>query len=271
MSTFYDNFRSLAGISSHVRYAWLGQCGYCCQYMGKTILIDPMLNDCLDSEGNTCRHYPSPVEASDFGCNFYFATHGHIDHFAPETAKKIYIRNPECKFVLPSGVVSVARSIGISDSNIISVEPDGKEIMLDEGISVCAVSASHPKHIYESGNPDMAVSYILTLGNKKIIHIGDGYLTESLKNSLRTHKKPDLLLPPINGRECEVTMGFIGNMNAAEAFELAKFLEAKLTLPTHFDMFKGNTADPLKLVELVNNDSLKIKSFVPEITKIYEL
>ena len=100
---------------SVLKYAWLGQCGFVCRYMGKTILVDPMLNDCLDSEGNSCRYYQSPIDAADIACDFYFATHGHIDHFAPETAKKIYIRNPKCKFIVPSGIVNstVSSRVGI--------------------------------------------------------------------------------------------------------------------------------------------------------------
>lgn len=252
-----------------VRYAWLGQCGYSFKYMDKFIFIDPMLNDCLDEVGNSCRHYPSPIDAAQVACDFYFATHAHIDHLAPETAQKIYIMNSNCKFIVPSGVVEIARGLGIQSESIIGIKP-GETITLSEGITVTAVSTAHPNHVYED-KPEMSVGYVLKLGSKTIIHTGDGYLTDELVDQLKEHKGADLLLPPINGRECEVTKGFIGNMDAKEAAELAIRIDAKLVIPTHFDMFIGNTADPEELVNIIKERAPQIEARVPKLLNLYEL
>jgi L-ascorbate metabolism protein UlaG (beta-lactamase superfamily) len=55
----------------------------------------------------------------------------------------------------------------------------------------------------------------------------------------------DLALLPINGRDAErYARNCISNMTYQEAADLAGDLKPRLTIPAHFDMFPGNTADP---------------------------
>ena len=81
------------------------------------------------------------------------------------------------------------------------------------------------------------------------MHLGDTYLTPRLYASLEALPQPDLLLAPINGQDFFRTQrNCIGNLEAEEAAQLAVRLRAGCSIPTHYDMVQGNTADPLRFV-----------------------
>ena len=54
-------------------------------------------------------------------------------------------------------------------------------------------------------------------------------------------EKPDVTLICINGR--------LGNMNTEEALTVARRIGAKVNIPTHYDMFASNSADPALFAE----------------------
>ncbi|MGN6618933.1 MAG: MBL fold metallo-hydrolase, partial [Ilyomonas sp.] len=59
--------------------------------------------------------------------------------------------------------------------------------------------------------------------------------------------KIDVALLPINGND--PSRGVAGNLNAAEAVQLAKAIDAKVVIPCHYDMFTFNTADVNEFVK----------------------
>ena len=61
---------------------------------------------------------------------------------------------------------------------------------------------------------------------------------------------PDILVPCINGRW--------GNMGAQEAARLAKGLNVKLAIPTHYGMFAENTADPMDFVREMGAERCRV-------------
>ncbi len=55
----------------------------------------------------------------------------------------------------------------------------------------------------------------------------------------------DVALLPINGRDAErEARGIVGNMDAAEAVELAVAIGSSTLVPYHWDGFAGNTVSP---------------------------
>lgn len=95
----------------------------------------------------------------------------------------------------------------------------------------------------------MALGYQLDLGGFTVVHLGDTYLTPRLYAALEALPQPDLLLAPINGQDFFRTQrSCIGNLEAEEAAQLAVRLRAGCSIPTHYDMVQGNTADPLRFV-----------------------
>jgi len=110
------------------------------------------------------------------------------------------------------------------------------------------------------------MGYVIEIGGKKIYHSGDTLLFPGMEDILRPFNV-DLAILPINGND--PSRGVAGNLNASEAVWLAKQIQAKLTIPCHYDLFSFNTVDvsvfieeakkmkiPFKVLELGEGSSL---------------
>lgn len=230
----------------------IGQCGYVFKFNGKILLIDPVLNDLCDENGVSQRLYPALFSASEINADYVLCTHAHADHLVEETVKEFAQKIKPPVFVVPQGCKEIMEQLCPEKSNIFYIK-DSETQNLDSSqaykITVTAISAAHPEHFLHSDDSRMALSYQLHFGNLTVIHLGDTYLTERLYNNLKSLPSPDLFLPPINGDDLfRKLRDFIGNMEAEEAAKLADKIGAKMAIPTHWDMFNGNTADPQRFV-----------------------
>ena len=87
------------------------------------------------------------------------------------------------------------------------------------------------------------VGYVLG-GGRRVYHAGDTIVTDALREALDP-LGIDVALLPINGRDAErEARGIVGNMDAAEAVELAVAIGASTLVPYHWDGFAGNTVPP---------------------------
>jgi L-ascorbate metabolism protein UlaG (beta-lactamase superfamily) len=78
----------------------------------------------------------------------------------------------------------------------------------------------------------------------RLYHAGDTVVTDELSSALY-ELRVDTALLPINGRDAErEALGIVGNMDAAEAVELALAVGATRLVPYHWDGFAGNTVSP---------------------------
>ena len=78
-----------------------------------------------------------------------------------------------------------------------------------------------------------------------------------------------MALLPINGRDAErEARGIVGNMDAAEAVELALAIGATRLVPYHWDGFAGNTVPPGTAVDAAAGGST---SLVPARFEPFEL
>lgn len=242
-----EEIRSTSVSENEIAFWYLGQCGFAFK-TDIVVYIDPMLNDLRDRNGNPHRHYDSPFSPSAVEADYVICTHNHADHLAPETLSAIASHDSHTRFVVPSGLTAVLEGLGIARERIVPVSA-GVPVPLD-GLTVTGISAAHPDHQVDADGNDLALSYQLQLGGTTILHLGDTYLTEQLLNDLQKLPSPDLFFPPINGgdffRTCRAC---IGNLNFNEAAELARILDADLTIPTHFDMVTGNTVNPLWFIQ----------------------
>lgn len=222
---------------------YIGQCGYIIKYKTTVLMIDPVLGDIVE-DGQSRRLYAPPFAPDALEPDFVICTHAHIDHMAPETVQAIAARYPHTHFVLPAGCMALAQELGLQECLPMV---DGQTRMLTNSIRIQALSAAHPTHVDDPEDTNMALGYCLEMGNIRIVHLGDTYLTERLLHSLEALGTPSIFLPPINGDDRFRAMrSCIGNLEAEEAAKLAAHLGADLTMPTHFDMIQNNTVDPLR-------------------------
>ena len=88
-----------------------------------------------------------------------------------------------------------------------------------------------------------ASSATCSAANRRLYHAGDTIVTDALRAALAP--RIDVALLPINGRDAErESRGIVGNMDAAEAVELALEIGASTLVPYHWDGFAGNTVPP---------------------------
>lgn len=245
-----EKFNEKSNVSS-IRGWFIGQCGFIFKFKNKIIAIDPVLNDFTLSENSSSQlNYELAFAPDALKIDYVFCTHGHPDHFECKTIVGLCKKNPSIKIIIPSGCYSLARDSGIGDDNLVLVEPNQK-ILIDKNLKllVNTFSAAHPVHVYEKDNPSMCLCYNILFDNISIVHLGDTYLTKDLYENLKSIEKIDLFLPPINGDDFfKREANFIGNMEAEESAKLANALNVKLSIPTHYDMVKGNTADPARFI-----------------------
>lgn len=225
---------------------FIGQCGFILKSDKYTVMIDPVLNDITRDDGKSVKNYEVPFAPCEISPDYVFCTHGHIDHLAGETVSEIAKSSPSTKFVIPAGCHNTGIDCGLPEASLILVK-DGCDAALADGLRIRAFSAAHPTHTSDSNDPAMALGYCVELNGIRVVHLGDTYLTEQLLHSLEGLEPPHIFLPPINGDDrFRALRDFIGNMEAEEAAKLAIHLHADLSIPTHYDMIIGNTANPFR-------------------------
>lgn len=240
---------------------YLGQCGFAFK-KDKILYIDPVLNDITDEKGNSRRHYPAPFAPGEVRADYVLCTHGHDDHLAVETVMGIAGADPAARFIVPGEGAEILKRAGMEEERII--EAFGGKMITLPGLTVFPIAAAHPEHRKTPQGGDTALCYEMTMGNIRLLHMGDTYLTAQLLEELQKRESPDLFISPINGTDYFRTAGgCIGNLSAIETARLAVMLGADMTIPDHYDMMQGNTADPLDFVRVLRELDSAAKWHLP--------
>ncbi len=243
-SALLDEIEKTETRDRELAFWYLGQMGYV--FKGAvTIYIDVMLNDHLREDGASARWYQPPFSPDRGKADYILCTHDHIDHLAPETVKGLAKSSPAARFIIPAACIPVLTDLGISGDRIIPVNA-GQSLTLP-GLTLHAAATAHPVYRLDDRGNDTSLAFLLEMNGIKVLHPGDTYLTDRLIKDLSALPAPDLFFPPVNGQDYFRTKrNCIGNLNIIEAAQLSRILDADLTVPSHFDMFIGNTADPLE-------------------------
>lgn len=242
---------------------YIGQCGFVIFSDKWKMAIDPVLNDLKDDNGNPIRNYPPVIAYDELDVDYILCTHDHIDHMAFETLVEVTKLYGDTKIIIPNGCKDELIKNGIKKSSIIGLA-DGEVYKIAEDVTVKGVSTAHPVHQTDENGLDHNLAYSIELEGKRLVHLGDTYMTERLEKSLLELGEVDVLFPPINGRdEKREAKGIIGNLSCEEAAEISAKLKARLVVPTHFDMVKGNEADPFEFEECLNKLDAGCRIWIP--------
>ena len=229
----------------HFHLWWLGQSGFLLQWKGKRVLIDPYLSDSLtkkyaNTEKPHIRMSERVVDPSLLkNISIVTSSHNHTDHLDAETLIPILNNNPEIKFIIPEAnrkfvadrlKCAIDFPVGLSDQ---------KSITIDEFI-IHGIPAKHNEiERDDNGNPRF-MGYVIEFGNHAIYHSGDTLWFDEMVDILKPFAV-DVAILPINGNDPARKVA--GNLNAREAAELGKAMNAQVVIPCHYDMFTFNTAD----------------------------
>jgi L-ascorbate 6-phosphate lactonase len=235
---------------SEVELRWLGQASFVLGFGGATVLIDPFLSPHPD------RLVPPPFAPDEAtGIDLVAITHDHLDHLDRESLPGIAAASPAARFLAPGPLVE---TLGLPADRVVGIGP-GEAVEL-AGLRVYAVRALHgdtPSDAYgfDGAARDGAcrfLGYVFDDGNVRVYHSGDTIPFEGLEDEVR-RLAPDVALLPINGRDADrEALGIVGNLDAAEAVELAVAGGVDLLVPMHWDMFAANPGSPGLAVELAS-------------------
>lgn len=224
---------------------WLGQSGYLFQYKGKRALIDPYLSDSLTKkyEGTEKPHVRISEKVIDPSLlppiDLVSSSHNHTDHLDAETLIPVLQKNPACTIIIPEANRAFV-------SNRLQIEQD-KPIGLNDGmthkegwISLTAIPAAHNEIDRDEKGNCHYLGYIINIAGMNIYHSGDTLLYAGMEDRIKAFQ-PKLALLPINGNDPSRKVA--GNLNAAEAVQLAKKCGIQCIVPCHYDLFAFNTAN----------------------------
>jgi L-ascorbate 6-phosphate lactonase len=216
-----SNRRIIQEIKNHqqgMAVWWTGHNGWLIK--SGSLLIGTDL--CLESAD---RVVPAPVSAAELApdLDISFITHEHGDHFERETSK-ILLEKSQCIFVLPANCLEAARELQIPAQRIRIAEPR-KPFSIGE-VRIDPLRAIH-------GNPKFAVfydanlqdcGYLITLGGKRLLQMGDTVL---LEDHLFLKKVDVLFFSPTEH-----------NTYIDQSVILINELEPEYILPQHRDTFR---------------------------------
>ncbi|MCD8067453.1 MAG: MBL fold metallo-hydrolase [Lachnospiraceae bacterium] len=229
---------------------YLGQVGFIIKFRGKYLLIDGYLSDYVDRHCSQTvkwkRNYPSPIRGGELDfIDYVFLTHEHKDHADPDTLMAISGINKKATYFMPK---SIQKSVSgwISSGKIAGVSAD-KTVILDQGFSFMPIPSAHETlHVDENGEY-REMGYIMKFDQISLYHSGDCCMYDKLEEKV---KGTDILMLPINGRDYFRNKDdIIGCFDSNEAIILAQKAEAKLLIPTHFDLYSVNGVNPAYFVD----------------------
>lgn len=212
---------------------------------GTTIFIDPYLG--TGDPPRTVRMIPIPFDPADVAsADAVLATHDHTDHTHGPSQAPI-LTGTDATFYGPPASVDTAESW----VDEFGVDPDDlSEVSEEDTIEVGSLTVHvEPAHDPDADHP---VSYVVEHDSGTFFHGGDARPSDAFEE-IGSRYDIDLavvafgssgMIPDKRTREPKYTKWYSNENMAAEA---ANQLRTDRLLPTHWDMWKGLTADPSAL------------------------
>ncbi len=267
MRSMANPLQLLAGLEisdRQVGLLWLGQSGFALRVGRATVLVDAFLSPHPD------RRFPSVLEPSEAeGIDVIACTHEHWDHLDAESLPPVCAASPSARVVVPEPIVDLTVRAGVPARRVAGIQPDTPVEIA--GVTIHAIPARHGVHQADaytfgtesSGGLYRYLGYVFEGGGVCIYHAGDTIGYDDLADRLR-QRNVDVCLLPINGRDADrEALDIVGNLDSAEAADLADEVGADLVMPMHYDMFAANPGFPEQFVAAVQGRGGRAHVVVP--------
>ena len=224
---------------------WLGQSGFLIKSKSAVFLIDPYLSDFAEQwtfgkHNEHIRMHPAPIAPKEiYGVDVVLCTHDHVDHIDPYSIPVLALRNPQTRFVAPLTAKNRILGLYVDESRLDVLS--GLDSLEKGPVSVHAIPAAHSQLDYDKENGYPYLSYVIKVDGLTIFHAGDTVPYDKQAEYLSTFNI-DVALLPVNG-EKDPSLDLLPNFNIHQAVQFAQDINAKLTIPMHYDMFTINTID----------------------------
>jgi L-ascorbate 6-phosphate lactonase len=217
---------------------------------GTTLFVDPYLG--TGDPPRTVRMIPVPFDPRDVtGADAVFATHEHTDHVHGPSQAPI-LAETGCPLYAPDDAVAVARDDEEWHDRYAVDDDQYREVAAGDTLEVGEFTV----HVEVAHDPDAThpVSYVFEHDAGTVFHGGDTKPTDEFE---RVGDEYDIDLgilafgsvgqiPDKQTREPTVKRWY---NDENQIVECARDLQVDRLLPSHWDMWKGMTADPTALHE----------------------
>jgi L-ascorbate metabolism protein UlaG (beta-lactamase superfamily) len=254
-------------LPNEVEISWLGQAGFIIRNSEISLVIDPYLSDSLAKKyaGREFSHKRmheaplTPEQLADLHIDYLLSTHDHTDHLDPDTLKPVYTSDghlPLC--IAPRYAAQVVSERGVPPERTVLV--DAGERFSTTTLQIDVLASAHEDFVVDSFGNNRFLGYVITVGDFRIYHSGDGVPYDGLIDLLRP-MEIDIGLFPVNGRDAyRAERGVPGNFTAREASRIIREAGIGFLIPHHFGMFEFNTEHP----EVIRN-VLKEEGFAEQV------
>lgn len=237
----------------------LGQVGYLIKGGATVVVIDPYLSDAIDAAGYAppgvlARQVPIVVAPGDLDLvDVLLCTHDHADHTDPQTVGPLLAASPQARVLASYRAAATIGGLGVAPDRV-RVPPVDQPLALAKNLSVTAIPAAHYGHEPDAAGNPAYLGFLLRFNGVTLYHSGDTILYPGLIERL-VAQPIDLCCLPINGRDWfRERQGLVGNLDYREAADLAATIGARVFLPNHNDLFRGNRINPATLIDYVNSN-----------------
>ncbi len=214
-------------------YSWIGQAGYLIEIDNTKIVIDPYLSNSVEACDNAYKRM-QPIDESFITIepDVVICTHDHLDHTDPDTLKPMLNMEKKAHILAPRNSYKLISEFAPVQHNMVLFSP-GTSVTLNS-VLFKAVKAEH--------TDEHAVGIVIEHEGFRIYVTGDTLYNDAVIKSVP--KDIDMMFVCING---------VGdNMNIDDAVRFSKEINAKVTIPMHYGMFKPAHADPDIFIEKMN-------------------
>lgn len=205
---------------------FLGQAGFLFKTAdGRLVAIDPYLSNCCERYFGFKRLMPRILEPNDLPLDLLLISHGHYDHFDPDSVPAI---------LSGTGTALVAATDVKAECDRLGLHGDITYLTCNEQVARAGVVVTGVPCDHGDLAPD-ALGLLVEIDGKKIYYMGDTAFRPDYLEDER-FSNVDLLLLPINGA--------FGNLNEEQAARVISILKPKLAVPCHYWNFAEHGGNP---------------------------
>lgn len=251
---------------------WLGQSGFLLRHGDQYIACDLYLSDYCKKKSRLdhTRKMEIPLRPESLdNISHYLITHGHIDHFDPETVGPVMRAGERVHFYCPPVCQSVIKEYFPADASRFTLLNSMREYELAPGLRLFPIPAAHEELEKDADGEYIAFSYLLLFDAEKtaVFFGGDTMPYPGHAQNIRACLPDDYKLTvilPVNGRDAErAALGFKGNLTIDEAIKLYHQTDAQLLIPCHFGMFALNDLKEPLAMKLF--DDADCRAIIPKV------